>query len=110
MKILRLTLNKKWFDMIQSGEKKEEYREIKSYWIDRLTDQKSSSSFVKPMSLWKFNKYYAIEFVNGYSPNSPRFLIKCNGIEIGAGNTNWGAVPWSRYFKIKLGEIINENK
>jgi hypothetical protein len=28
MKILHLTLNKKWFDMILLGEKKEEYREI----------------------------------------------------------------------------------
>lgn len=29
---LRLTLKKKWFDMIQSGEKKEEYRTLKDYW------------------------------------------------------------------------------
>jgi len=29
MKILEMTLKKKWFDMISSGEKKEEYREIK---------------------------------------------------------------------------------
>ena len=34
--ILPLTLNKKWFDMILSGVKKEEYREIKSYWIKRF--------------------------------------------------------------------------
>ena len=32
MRVLHLTLKKKWFDMILSGEKKEEYREIKSYW------------------------------------------------------------------------------
>jgi len=36
MKILNLTLKKKWFDMILSGEKKEEYREIKQYWETRL--------------------------------------------------------------------------
>ena len=29
MKILNLTLKAKWYDMIESGEKKEEYREIK---------------------------------------------------------------------------------
>ena len=34
--ILPLTLNKKWFDMILSGVKKEEYREIKPYWIKRF--------------------------------------------------------------------------
>ena len=32
MKYLQLTLKKKWFDLILSGEKKEEYREIKPYW------------------------------------------------------------------------------
>ena len=36
MKTLHLTLKKKWFDMIASGKKKEEYREIKPYWFERL--------------------------------------------------------------------------
>ena len=34
--VLHLTLKKYWFDMIKSGVKKEEYREIKGYWIKRL--------------------------------------------------------------------------
>ena len=33
--MLILPIKKKWFDMIRSGEKKEEYREIKSYWTSR---------------------------------------------------------------------------
>ena len=33
---LILPIKKKWFDMILSGEKKEEYREIKSYWEKRF--------------------------------------------------------------------------
>lgn len=36
MKILHLTLKKEWFDMVASGEKPEEYREIKPYWQSRL--------------------------------------------------------------------------
>lgn len=36
-KVLRLTICKKWFDMIVAGTKKEEYREIKAYWAKRLT-------------------------------------------------------------------------
>ena len=36
MEELRLPLKKKWFDMIKSGEKKAEYREIKKYWLDRF--------------------------------------------------------------------------
>lgn len=34
--MLILTLKKKWFDMIRSGEKKEEYREIKPYYTSRF--------------------------------------------------------------------------
>ncbi len=36
MKILDLPLKEKWYEMIESGNKKEEYREIKKYWIGRL--------------------------------------------------------------------------
>lgn len=32
-RILYLSVKKKWFDMIVSGEKKEEYREHKLYWV-----------------------------------------------------------------------------
>lgn len=31
-----LPIKKKWFDMILSGEKKEEYREIKDYYFSRF--------------------------------------------------------------------------
>lgn len=36
-KVLPLTVSKQWFDMIAAGKKTEEYREIKPYWIKRLT-------------------------------------------------------------------------
>ena len=39
--MLILPIKKKWFDMILSGEKKEEYREIKPYYDSRLIDRKS---------------------------------------------------------------------
>ena len=35
-KVLTLPVTKKWFDKISSGEKTEEYREIKLYWMVRL--------------------------------------------------------------------------
>lgn len=37
-KVLHLSVSKQWFDMIKTGEKKEEYREIKHYWRTRLFD------------------------------------------------------------------------
>lgn len=36
MNILHLPLKKEWYQMIERGEKREEYREIKPYWIKRL--------------------------------------------------------------------------
>ncbi len=41
MKILHLPLKKEWYEMIESGVKTEEYREIKPYWDKRLVDYKS---------------------------------------------------------------------
>ena len=38
MKILHLVLKGKWYDMILSDIKKEEYREIKPFWIKRLCE------------------------------------------------------------------------
>lgn len=64
-KILHLTLKKKWFDMIASGEKKEEYREVKDYWVLRLLELK------EPFSLPQFAITYndirpAYHFCKGY--------------------------------------------
>ena len=45
---------KKWFDLIQSGKKKVEYREIKPYWTRRLLDSEGN-----------VKKFDVIEFRNG---------------------------------------------
>ena len=45
-KVLHLHLEKKWFKKIVSGEKTEEYREIKPYWASRLVNQKAESGEV----------------------------------------------------------------
>ena len=42
--VLNLVVSKEWFDMIVAGEKKEEYRAIKSYWINRLIQAKYGGS------------------------------------------------------------------
>ncbi len=36
--ILHLVLKKKWYDMIASGEKREEYREVKDYYRTRISN------------------------------------------------------------------------
>lgn len=45
-KVLSLVLEKKWFKKIVSGEKTEEYREIKKYWASRLVNQQAESGEV----------------------------------------------------------------
>ena len=96
MKILELNLKKKWFDMILSGEKKEEYREIKPYWISRLMDKQTNF----------FRKFDAVRFKNGYSKDAPNFLIEFKDICIDYGYSGWGADIGETYFVIKLGNSI----
>ena len=36
MDTLKLILKRNWFEMIKSGDKKEEYREITPYYLNRL--------------------------------------------------------------------------
>jgi hypothetical protein len=100
-KVLRLTLKKKWFDMISSGEKKEEYREIKPYWKVRLTDQKKI--WARPQSQWKFNKFDVVEFKNGYGKNAPTITVEFKGISIGKAKSEWSDNWQGDVFIIKLG-------
>lgn len=119
-KVLHLTLKKEWFDMILSGSKTEEYREIKDYWIKRLAICKGYSPveygyFCKKASCvscvlrgagFRAIGFDVIRFKNGYQKDAPEFEIVCNGIEISTGREEWGALPGKKYFVIKLGEIL----
>lgn len=93
--MLTLPIKKKWFDMIKSGEKKEEYREIKPYYARRFTylDEQLSEVFIK-------GAMYVI-FRNGYRKDSP--AVKCLvNIDTGKGNPNWGAEPGKLYYVLKI--------
>ena len=48
--VLTLTVSKEWFDMIVSGEKNEEYRVIKGFWMSRLL-------LIKDEEFKDFDKY-----------------------------------------------------
>lgn len=85
---LFLSLKARWYEMIESGVKLEEYREIKEYWLKRLADK----------------KFRRVQFSYGYTKRTMTFL--CDGIEIGTGNPEWGAEPGKEYFVIKLGRRI----
>lgn len=97
MKVLHLTLNGKWFDMIllqltdPEKAKKEEYREIKGYWAKRFlcTIGLSPQFFGVNYSRYELsgekkmiipNGYYRqfdyIQFSNGYSPKSRKMIVR----------------------------------
>lgn len=95
--MLTLPIKKKWFDMILSGEKKEEYREITPYYETRFKN------------LWKGSLIGGLEerkimFRNGYSKNSPSFIAKCSA-KIGTGNPKWGAEEGKLYYILEIHEI-----
>lgn len=106
MKVLHLTLKKKWFDMIASGEKKEEYRELKDYWCNRFCTKewyKYEYEFLEKA----INKYYdVVVFRHGYAKNAPTITVQCKGISIGRGKHEWGA-PSFEAFIIKLGNVLS---
>lgn len=104
MKTLHLNLKKKWFDMILSGEKIEEYRTFGDYWSNRLMTV--PMEFLPEGALFKFKDFDTITFSNGYAKNRPQFEIKLNGFDVRGGRIEWGANPKTTYFVLKLGEIL----
>lgn len=90
-KTLHLTIKKKWFDMILSGVKTEEYRDIKPYYNLRLIGR----------------EYDTVVFRNGYACDAPSLTIELKTIRFGTGKPEWGAEEGKTYFVLYLGKIIN---
>lgn len=111
MKTLTLTLKKKWFDMILSGEKKEEYREVKDYWMKRIANIKGCGTSYNYTIIRDhgFNSiqypFDTIVFKNGYAKNAPSIEIESKGVIVDVGKKEWGA-PDYRVFVLYLGNII----
>lgn len=105
MKVLHLTLKKKWFDMIEAGIKEEEYREVKRYWIQRLCNE---VEYETDYGNWNavFKKFDVVEFKNGYSKDARKMIVVFKGIEIGEAKPEWSDNWQGEVFKIKLGAII----
>jgi len=103
-KTLHLTLKKKWFDMILSGEKKEEYREKKDYWINRLCDLLECWAH---NSYDHFNHFDTITFRNGYASEAPTMVIELKSISIGVPKPEWGGMNNEPVFVLSLGKILS---
>lgn len=112
MKILDLPLKKEWYNMIESGEKREEYREIKPYWKKRfLKDFPVTWRIAMDMciSVGDFTAFHEkeihpiythVRFRYGYTKRTMTYEI--DEITIGRGNPNWGAPTDRDVFIIKF--------
>lgn len=98
---LILNLHKKWFNMVDSGFKKEEYRRIIDHWTKRLLDEEKKP---KPFS--------HVEFRNGYSKTPPTTKVEYLGITIKRPNPSWSPQnAWDKSFlTIRLGYKLTVQK
>lgn len=103
MRTLSLVLKRKWFDMIASGEKTEEYREIQPYWWNRLTTVTDTEDHY---TYREFIHYDRVTFYLGYSKNRPSMTFTIEEIGIRHGNPEWGAEKGKMYFVIRLGKRL----
>lgn len=95
LRVLRLTLNRKWFDMIASGEKLEEYRTPGKWILSRLEGK----------------EYDRIEFKNGYGPHVPTMEVEYLGWEYSFGKRQWGGggEQGKPFATIYLGRVLSRH-
>lgn len=120
-KILTLTVSKQWFDGIVSGEKTEEYREIKPYWVARLLQNNRNIVDVRNLAsalagrtdlLKKYidaqrivsKQYTHVLFKNGYYDDSPKVVKEIESITIGKPKKEMCPDKWldHEFFIIKF--------
>ena len=99
-KILKLTLKKKWFDLMKDGFKKIEFREPSDWIFSRLLDENGDE-----------REYDLIEFKNGYSYNAPSFCCEFLGWDIEEEKTEYffvseKIISEAGTIKIFLGKIL----
>ena len=105
--MLILPIKKKWYDMILCGEKKEEYREIKAYYMTRFSNAGLLNMDLESLNYVETGNERQIMFRNGYSSNSPSFVANCT-LHFGTGKTEWGAEEGKKYYILKIMEIVRE--
>ena len=98
--MLTLPIKRKWFNLILSGEKKEEYRDLTPYYQKRfqtigLLDEKGRSTF----------RLADVVFRNGYAKESPEFMARVTLRKKG-GRCEWGAIHGQKYYVLVIVGIL----
>lgn len=95
--------------MIASGEKKEEYRDEKEFWVKRLFVNHSEYFQLKKNKKGS-SMFTHVKFARGghFHPSILQMVIELKGYEYRTGNPDWGAEPGKEYLVIKLGQILKQ--
>ena len=97
--MLTLPIKKKWFDMILSGEKKEEYRDCTAYYRSRFWSYLGLHKTDEEEEWHKCE--FEVVFRNGYQADSPAFIAVCT-VSVGTGKPEWGAEPGKNYYILSI--------
>lgn len=117
LRTIHLPLKAEWYEMIERGEKKEEYRLLSRHWLQRLcyswqtgcrSEECKSGLNCHRMCLdtrdYLAYPFDAVVFRYGYTK---RFMVwSIDEISIGQGRTDWGAPENKETFIIKLKEKL----
>ena len=109
--VLHLILKQKWYRMIERGEKTEEYRDIKPFWIKRLCYSHRNETCFKPRDIdcercfrlvdpLLIGNFTHVCFHLGYTRETMTKEIKA--ITDGYGIPEWGAPKGKKVFIIKF--------
>ena len=117
LRAVHLPLKAEWYDMIERGEKKEEYRLLSCHWLHHLcyswqegyrTEECKSGLNCHRMCLNALDyltyPFDAVVFRYGYTKKYMVWSI--DEISIGQGRTEWGAPENKETFIIKLKERL----
>ena len=101
--VLSLVLEKKWFKKIVSGEKTEEYREIKPYWASRLVNRKAESGevlfdefggYCRVLGEPEYKPFTHVLFYAGYAKDRQVVEKKIESISIGKPQNGMCPEEW----------------
>ena len=97
--ILNLTIKRQWFDMIASGEKREEYRGIGNMRVEKAYD-------------WFVHHFPgdddAMVLRNGYSMHSPALAVRVVRLSLrqSAVHPEWGEPADGKHFVISFDKVV----
>lgn len=98
MATLKLTLSKKPFDVMKTGEKKIEYRKMSQWMKSRLYKENVERT------------YEFVEFTNGYGKDKPSFKAEYKGFFVSTVDVKFSnglyVVSDEPLYCIKLGKVI----